>query len=164
MPFYDGISDSIWTDQGRILVGSIGSSRRRICNWLILNARHKPMKVLLIDDNKEVTDAIADFFDTMEVNYKVIDEGRKTLSEILNQTEHYNVILLDIAIPQLSGHDILERLREKDGLIESKNIVLFTASTLTDNDIQKYLSLGIKEVLRKPMSLNDLTDVIQKYS
>jgi CheY-like chemotaxis protein len=122
------------------------------------------MKVLIIDDNKDVTDAIADFFDSIEVNYKVIDEGRKALSDILNQTEHYNVILLDIAMPQLSGHDILERLKEKDGLIESKNIVLFTASTLTDNDIQKYLDLGIKEVLRKPISLNDLTDLIQKYS
>jgi CheY-like chemotaxis protein len=122
------------------------------------------MKVLIIDDNKDVTDAIADFFDSIEVNYKVIDEGRKALSDILNQTEHYNVILLDIAMPQLSGHDILERLKEKDGLIESKNIVLFTASTLTDNDIQKYLDLGIKEVLRKPISLNDLTNLIQKYS
>jgi CheY-like chemotaxis protein len=122
------------------------------------------MKVLIIDDNKDVTDAIADFFDSIEVNYKVIDEGRKALSNILNQTEHYNVILLDIAMPQLSGHDILERLKEKDGLIESKNIVLFTASTLTDNDIQKYLDLGIKEVLRKPISLNDLTNLIQKYS
>jgi CheY-like chemotaxis protein len=122
------------------------------------------MKVLIIDDNRDVTSAIADFFDSMEINYKIIDEGRKALEEILNQTEKYNVILLDIAMPQLSGHDILERLKDKGDLIRSKNIVLFTASTLTNNDIQKYSNLGIKEVLRKPMSLDDLTDLIQKYS
>ena len=122
------------------------------------------MKVLIIDDNRDVTDAIGDFFDSMEINYKIIDEGREALEEIVNQTEKYNVILLDIAMPQLSGHDILERLKDNGDLIRSKNIVLFTASTLTNNDIQKYSNLGIKEVLRKPMSLDDLTDLIQKYS
>jgi CheY-like chemotaxis protein len=122
------------------------------------------MKVLIIDDNRDVTSAIADFFDSMEINYKIIDEGREALEEIVNQTEKYNVILLDIAMPQLSGHDILERLKDNGDLIRSKNIVLFTASTLTNNDIQKYSNLGIKEVLRKPMSLDDLTDLIQKYS
>ncbi|CAN5216951.1 response regulator [soil metagenome] len=122
------------------------------------------MKVLIIDDNRDVTSAIADFFDSMEINYKIIDEGREALDEIVNQTEKYNVILLDIAMPQFSGHDILERLKDKGDLIRSKNIVLFTASTLTDNDIQKYSNLGIKEVLRKPISLDNLTDLIQKYS
>ena len=122
------------------------------------------MKVLIIDDNRDVTNAIGDFFDSMEINYKIIDEGREALNEIVNQTEKYNVILLDIAMPQLSGHDILERLKDNGDLIRSKNIVLFTASTLTNNDIQKYSNLGIKEVLRKPMSLDDLTDLIQKYS
>lgn len=122
------------------------------------------MKVLIIDDNRDVTSAIADFFDSMEINYKIIDEGREALEEIVNQTEKYNVILLDIAMPQLSGHDILERLKDNGDLVRSKNIVLFTASTLTNNDVQKYSNLGIKEVLRKPMSLDDLTDLIQKYS
>ena len=122
------------------------------------------MKVLIIDDNRDVTDAIGDFFDSMEINYKIIDEGREALDEIVNQTEKYNLILLDIAMPQLSGHDILERLKDNVDRTRSENIVLFTASTLTNNDIQKYSNLGIKEVLRKPMSLDDLTDLIQKYS
>jgi CheY-like chemotaxis protein len=122
------------------------------------------MKVLIIDDNRDVTDAIGDFFDSMEINYKIIDEGREALDEIVNQTEKYNLVLLDIAMPQLSGHDILERLKDNVDLTRSENIVLFTASTLTNNDIQKYSNLGIKEVLRKPMSLDDLTDLIQKYS
>lgn len=122
------------------------------------------MKVLIIDDNRDVTDAIGDFFDSMEINYKIIDEGREALNEIVNQTEKYNLILLDIAMPQLSGHDILERLKDNVDRTRSENIVLFTASTLTNNDIQKYSNLGIKEVLRKPMSLDDLTDLIRKYS
>jgi len=129
-----------------------------------MNVRYTSMKVLIIDDNRDVTNAIADFFDSMEINYKIIDEGREALDEIVNQTEKYNLILLDIAMPQLSGLDILERLKDKGDAIRSENIVLFTASTLTNNDIQKYSNLGIKEVLRKPISLDDLTDLIQKYS
>ena len=122
------------------------------------------MKVLIIDDNEDVTGAIADFFDSMEINYKVIHEGEKALDEILNQRENYNLILLDLAMSGFSGHDILDRLKEKEGLLKSKNIVIITASTLTDGDIQKYSSSGIKDVLRKPISLDDLTDLIEKYT
>jgi CheY-like chemotaxis protein len=122
------------------------------------------MKILIIDDNKDVTDAIADFFDSMEINYKVIHEGMKALDEILNQSENYNLILLDLAMSAFSGHDILDMLKEKDGLLKSKNIVIITASTLTDGDIQKYSRSGIKDVLRKPISLDDLTDLIEKYT
>jgi CheY-like chemotaxis protein len=122
------------------------------------------MKILVIDDNKDVTGAIADFFDSMEINYKVIHEGEKALDEILNQRENYNLILLDLAMSGFSGHDILDRLKEKEGLLKSKNIVIITASTLTDGDIQKYSNSGIKDVLRKPISLDDLTDLIEKYT
>jgi CheY-like chemotaxis protein len=122
------------------------------------------MKILIIDDNKDVTDAIVDFFDSMEINYKVIHEGIKALDEILNQSENYNLILLDLAMSAFSGHDILDRLKEKDNLLKSKNIVIITASTLTDGDIQKYSRSGIKDVLRKPISLDDLTDLIEKYT
>ena len=44
------------------------------------------------------------------------------------RNDKFDFILLDIAMPEFSGWDILQSLK-KDGLVESKNIVIFTASS-----------------------------------
>jgi CheY-like chemotaxis protein len=77
------------------------------------------------------------------------------------RNENYDLILLDLAMPEFSGHDVIRSLKE-DGGLESRNIVVFTASsnrTLLD----ELKNMGIKEVFRKPCSLNELAELIEKY-
>ena len=64
-------------------------------------------------------------------------------------------------MPQFSGWDIIQSLK-KDGLIESKNIVIFTASS-DQKLFNEMKNVGVREVFKKPCSLDDLTDLIEKY-
>jgi len=73
-----------------------------------------------------------------------------------------DVILLDLAIPEFSGFDIFKALKD-EGLLESKNVLIFTASSVTDQEVQEMLSSGAKGVLRKPLSIDDLTDAVERY-
>ena len=69
--------------------------------------------------------------------------------------------MLDLAIPEFSGRDVVKSLKE-DGLIESRNIVVFTASS-DRLVLDEIMNTGIKEILRKPCSLDDLTELVEKY-
>ncbi|HVD07077.1 MAG TPA: hypothetical protein VNB67_01425, partial [Nitrososphaeraceae archaeon] len=69
-------------------------------------------------------------------------------------------ILLDIAMPNFSGMDILRKLKNED-LLGSENIIIFTASSITDGDIDDFVASGAK--MKKPVSLDDLTELIEKY-
>ena len=120
------------------------------------------MKLLVIDDNKDLTEAIYDSLDSSEIECKMINDGKTGLDEILNERGKYNLILLDIAMPNFSGMDILQKLKNED-ILRSENIIIFTASSITDRDIDDFVASGAKGVLKKPVSLNNLTELIEKY-
>jgi CheY-like chemotaxis protein len=62
-------------------------------------------------------------------------------------------------MPKFSGYDILDELK-RDNLILSRNIVLFTASTLDEKEV---LSYRVKEIIKKPTSIDDLQAVIDRF-
>jgi two-component system, OmpR family, response regulator len=125
------------------------------------------MKVLLIDDNKDLTEAVCDFLDMSGIECKVFNSGTEGLEEILNQRGRYDLILLDIAMPELSGFDVLERLKKEGegdhNVLKKENIVIFTASSVRDSIIDDYVNEGVKEVIKKPVSIDELAEIIEKY-
>lgn len=120
------------------------------------------MKVLLIDDNQEICEAVAFYLESQGIDCKVLNEGRKGLESIRNNNENFDVILLDLAIPEFSGYHIFNVLKE-EGLLKSNNVMLFTASNLSDDKKQKMLLDGAKGVLRKPLSIDELGDAIKRF-
>jgi DNA-binding response OmpR family regulator len=118
------------------------------------------MKVLLIDDNKDINDMVRLCLESQDISCKVIDEGKAGLEAI--KKENFDVILLDLAMPEFSGFDIFEALKKED-LLKSKNILVFTASSVADTEVEDMLAGGAKEVLRKPISIDDLIEKVDKF-
>lgn len=116
-------------------------------------------KVLIVDDNENITEVVKDYFEHENIECKAINDGHEGLVEIHNNK--YDLILLDLAIPRYSGIDILEELKKES--IVNKNIVIFTASVVKHADMEKFLDIGVKEVLEKPISLALLESIKQKY-
>jgi two-component system, OmpR family, response regulator len=119
------------------------------------------LKVLVIDDNADIIEAVSICLDDAGVEYKTIDNGRDGLHEIRNH--HYDLIVLDLAIPEFSGYDIIKALKD-DGILESKNIVISTASSIVESDRNDLLALGAKDVLPKPYRRKDLMSVIARFN
>jgi len=118
------------------------------------------LRLLVVDDTQDMTDAITLYCDTeKDLDCHVINDGQKALDIIRN--EKFDLILLDLSIPDFSGMDVIASLKQ-DGFIESRNIVIFTAST--DQPMLKDIrDIGVKELFKKPFSLNALTELIEKY-
>jgi CheY-like chemotaxis protein len=70
---------------------------------------------------------------------------------------------LDLAIPEFSGFDIFRALKEEN-LLQSNNVLIFTASSVTDQEIKEMLSSGARGVLRKPLSIDDLIEAVERFS
>ena len=115
--------------------------------------------MLLVDDNIDIAEAICFYCHSKDIDCDCINEGKKALDSI--QREKFDLILLDLAMPGFSGLDVIESLKELGG-IESKNIVIFTASS-DRNIMDKLKDSDIKEILKKPCSLDDLTELIERY-
>jgi CheY-like chemotaxis protein len=117
------------------------------------------LRILLVDDSKDITEAISFYCQSEDINYKVVNEGKKALDSIRHGK--FDLILLDLAMPEFSGLDVINSLKE-EAILDSNNVVIFTASS--DRIVlDKMKDSGIKEIFKKPCSLDDLIKLIEKY-
>src|SRR5690349_13510162 len=101
------------------------------------------MKVLLIDDNKSTTKMISLYFKMKGHDCVIANEGRVGLSLIMQ--EKFDIILLDIAMPDFTGIDVLNELNN-NGKINGTNIIVYTASAIRNDEINDLLKRGARNV------------------
>ena len=125
---------------------------RRINDALI--EKYKGMHILIVDDNKlnikVARKAIADFG-------FIIDEaldGNECLEKIQNG-EKYDLILMDIMMPNMSGETCLKKLKENPSF-NTPDIAL-TADAVAGAK-ERYLSEGFKDYLQKPFSREQMKE------
>jgi len=87
--------------------------------------------------------------------FSYVNNGKKGLKLI--QENSYDLVLLDLSMPEFTGLDIVDSLNN-DGIINKQKIVLFTASSMTDSEIEELLKNGIHSCIRKPFDIPDLLE------
>ena len=117
------------------------------------------LRILLVDDNEEITDVISFYCESKDIDCQVVNDGREGLERIRNHK--FDLILLDLAMPEFSGSDVIQTLKD-DGVLEANKVVIFTASS-NRSLLEELKKAGIKEVFKKPCSLTDLQALIEKY-
>ena len=118
------------------------------------------LMILVVEDNDEISEAMSFYCSAKkDIECNVINNGQEGLERIRN--DKFDLVLLDLAMPDFSGWDVIKSLKQ-DESIKSKNIVIFTASSdqVVLNDIR---DSGVKDVFKKPFSLDQLTTLIEKY-
>jgi DNA-binding response OmpR family regulator len=118
------------------------------------------MKVLLIEDNKDIADMVRLCLESENIVCEATEDGKVGLQSI--KEDKFDAILLDLAIPEFSGFDIFRALKEEN-LLQSNNVLIFTASSVTDQELTEMLSSGAKGVLKKPLSIDDLIEAVQRF-
>ena len=116
------------------------------------------MKVLIVDDNKDVTDLLSRYLDAKGIENIVTNNPMEGLRRIKEQS--YDTVLLDISMPDLSGIDIIHTL-EKEKILKDQKIVIFSATAFTDSEIQDLLQKqGVQSCIKKPIKLEKLLTAI----
>jgi CheY-like chemotaxis protein len=115
--------------------------------------------MLLVDDSHEIAQAVSFYCGAKNIDCRAVDNGQEGLERI--RKDKFDLILLDIAMPEFTGIDIIKSIKQ-EGSIESTNLVIFTASS-NQRMLDEIKNCGVKEILRKPCSLDDLTELIEKY-
>lgn len=117
------------------------------------------MKLLTIDDNIDITMLVKEYCKKEKIDCKEINDGQKGLFEI--QKRHYDLILLDIAMPFYTGFDILRQLKKQG--VRDQCIVILTGTNLKIEDIADCMDVGVREILKKPIGLDLLDKVVKSY-
>jgi CheY-like chemotaxis protein len=111
------------------------------------------MKILIIDDNNDVLRLLEVLMNSTGQDVDIADNGIQGLEMILNNK--YDLILLDITMPEFSGFSVVDKLAADNKLVKNK-ILFFTAASVTDLELEKWYKLGVKGCLRKPVEPDTL--------
>ena len=108
------------------------------------------MRVLIVEDEKKLADALVQIFSKEKITADAFYNGVDGLDNAL--TEIYDVILLDVMLPEMDGITVLKEIR-KAGL--STPVIMLTArDALTDK--VKGLDCGADDYITKPFETPEL--------
>ncbi|MFO0788251.1 MAG: sigma-54 dependent transcriptional regulator [Pirellulales bacterium] len=113
-------------------------------------------RILVIDDDRSVRHLIGKAFEESDVEVvpaATSDEGLQLLG-----SRQFDVVLLDILLPESSGLDVFERIRQ----IDPKLPVIFITSLSSSDTAIKAMTLGAFDYLLKPLDLARIRDLVRQ--
>lgn len=108
------------------------------------------MKVLIVEDEYNLADAIKERLEKEKLTVNIVENGEE--GYYYASTNTYDLIILDVMLPNMSGFQILNKLRTDN--INSKIIMLTARSTIEDK--LNGLENGADDYLTKPFHMDEL--------
>lgn len=108
------------------------------------------MKVLIVEDEYNLADVIKERLEKEKLTVDIVEDGEE--GYYYASTNTYDLIILDVMLPNMSGFQILNKLRTDN--INSKIIMLTARSTIEDK--LNGLENGTDDYLTKPFHMDEL--------
>jgi DNA-binding response OmpR family regulator len=113
-------------------------------------------KILIVEDDNEIAMLEKDYLEISGYETELIQDGSKVVEAVL--TEEYDLILLDLMLPGLSGYDICREIRDKIDI----PILMVTAKTESIDKIRG-LGLGADDYIAKPFDPAELVARVKSH-
>lgn len=116
-------------------------------------------KILIVEDNKINQQVLQLSLERYKVHVTVASNGKEAI-RVLEKDSTYNLILMDLRMPEMDGYQATDYIRRQ--LMLDIPIVILTASALR-NERQKSIELGANEYVTKPFTPQDLRNCLHRY-
>lgn len=113
-------------------------------------------KVLLVDDEAEFVETLAERMGTRGMNVTATVSPKDALDIVSNET--FDAVVLDLQMPEMDGLEVLKILKEKHPDIQ---IILLTGHATVQKGIEA-MKLGAMDLIEKPADIATLTEKIKK--
>ncbi len=109
-----------------------------------------PSRILIVEDEKHLAEALGHNLKFEGYDAVVVGDGETALERLSN--EEFDLVVLDVMLPGISGFEVCERLREASNRVP----VLFLTARTTDADRLAGLRYGGDDYMTKPFLLEEL--------
>lgn len=113
-------------------------------------------RLLLVDDEPDIRRSISKFLTRTGWQVDLADSGEEGLR--LLGTGEYQIVLCDLRMPGMSGHEFYRRLQASNS--PAINRLVFMTGDVLSPEASRFLQEAARPVLSKPFTLRDLTDTL----
>ncbi len=111
-------------------------------------------RILIVEDNQMNMTLMNDVLNHYNYETICIDNGEEAINIINNET--FDLILLDIQLPKVSGFDVLKNIKK------DVKVIIVSACAMED-DLKKALNQNCLDYITKPIHIKDFIGRIEKY-
>lgn len=114
----------------------------------------KMLRIVLIEDSRSDADIIREMLNDTSIEHQLtwLSDGEKAM-EYFNNGGSADFILLDLNLPRVHGHQLLDFLKEK-GVHEDK--VIIVSGSNSPEDIERTKQKGVACYIVKPMGIEEM--------
>lgn len=112
--------------------------------------------ILVVEDEKDMAELEKDYLQVNGFKVDIEESGRKALRKALKI--EYDMVILDIMLPDIDGFEVCKRLREKKDIP-----ILFVSAKTDDIDKIRGLGLGADDYITKPFSPSELVARVKAH-
>jgi two-component system, cell cycle response regulator DivK len=116
------------------------------------------MQVLFVDDNPLMQQVISRFLSSQGYQVTVAGTGEEAIAAA--RGGGFQLMVLDMRLPDIDGPDLLPALRREPGLGRCPAIAV---SGLGEDDRERTVAAGFERFLAKPIDLDDLLEAVRHY-
>jgi two-component system, OmpR family, copper resistance phosphate regulon response regulator CusR len=113
--------------------------------------------VLLVEDEERIASFIAKGLQRRGFRVTMAEDGAIALDYLRQQ--RFDVILLDMGLPTVSGWDVMDELRQQE---EKTPVIVMTALATEDNQA-KAMALGARAYVQKPFPFVQLLQAVEQH-
>ena len=114
----------------------------------------KHCNILIVDDEERFANMLAKRLSLRGYSSEVCYNGRQAVD--MAGRKNFNLILLDLHLPDIYGIEVLSRIKE----IDSKTAVIIVTGHGTEKDRKACMKLGAYAFLHKPVGIEDLMAIL----
>ncbi|MCL2472296.1 MAG: ATP-binding protein [Treponema sp.] len=123
----------------------------------------KKIKILIAEDIEINREIIAELLQFTGAGIDFATNGREACEKYSANPADYNIIFMDIHMPELNGYEAVKIIRLlEDPHAKTVPIIAMTADVFQE-DIEKCISAGMNDHVGKPLDMNDVLGKIAKY-
>lgn len=118
------------------------------------------VKVLIVEDSPLVRKMYGLVFSKREHELTTAEDGRKALETLGAERRRYDLILLDLRMPDMDGVEFIRAIR-RTSRFRDIPVVLTTIEPDASELLREALALGVAAVVKKPWKPQELRAVVQ---
>lgn len=122
--------------------------------------KDEPKHLMVVEDNQLNADILGHFLQDYGVTHDRVDNGK--LAVEMYQDSEYDLILMDVMLPEMNGYEATEQILRKSKLVTPVPIVGVTAKVFR-RDQARCLEAGMVEVVHKPVDFKKLREILDRY-
>ena len=117
-------------------------------------------RILVVDDEQEIREVIAEYLEALGHTVDVSASGREAMESLARASSPFDIALVDWNMPGIAGRDVIRDIARRSPDTE----VLITTGYMPGSTGQRTVEGMRTRVIHKPFSLNDLRTHIDEIS